>query len=92
MFLDIIRGKLDQKNSQLEVDYAIGRDIKSEDLGVIIATLQDWCTSCEEVLSAVETQINQANSEKNKALRHREEIEAEVIFLLIFLIHFINNE
>lgn len=40
--LDIIHGKLDQKNSQLEVDYAIGRDTRDEDLSVIIKTLQEW--------------------------------------------------
>lgn len=37
---DIIHGKLDQKNGILELDHAIGRDIKSEDLPNIVATLQ----------------------------------------------------
>lgn len=39
-FSDIIHGKLDQKNGILELDHAIGRDIKSEDLPNIVATLQ----------------------------------------------------
>jgi len=77
-FADIIHGKLDQKNSQLEVDYAIGRDIQSGDLGSIVSTLQEWCDSCEAVLSCVETQINRANAEKNRRLKHKEAIEQEV--------------
>ena len=77
-FADIIHGKLDQKNSQLEVDYAIGRDIQSADLGSIVSTLQEWCDSCEAVLSCVETQINRANAEKNRRLKHKEAIEQEV--------------
>jgi COP9 signalosome complex subunit 7 len=77
-FADIIHGKLDQKNSQLEVDYAIGRDIQSDDLGSIVNTLQEWCDSCEAVLSCVETQINRANAEKNRRLKHKEAIEQEV--------------
>lgn len=76
--VDIIHGKLDQKNSQLEVDYAIGRDIQPADLGSIVSTLQDWCDSCEAVLSCVETQINRANAEKNRRLKHKEAIEQEV--------------
>lgn len=79
IYADIIHGKLDQKNSQLEVDYAIGRDTRDSDLGVIISTLQEWCDSCEAVLSAVEKQMQQANMEKNKAIKHREAIDTEVI-------------
>ncbi|PNF31470.1 COP9 signalosome complex subunit 7a [Cryptotermes secundus] len=79
IYADIIHGKLDQKHSQLEVDYAIGRDIQPADLGSIVSTLQDWCDSCEAVLSCVETQINRANAEKNRRLKHKEAIEQEII-------------
>ncbi|RZF35787.1 hypothetical protein LSTR_LSTR013748, partial [Laodelphax striatellus] len=34
---------------------------------------------CEAILACVETQINRANSEKNRALKHKDEIEQEVI-------------
>ncbi|GLH04825.1 hypothetical protein R5R35_003585 [Gryllus longicercus] len=79
IYADIIHGKLDQKNSQLEVDYAIGRDIQPGDLGSIVNTLQEWCDSCEAVLSCVETQINRANTEKNRRLKHKEAIEQEIV-------------
>lgn len=78
LFLDIIHGKLDQKNSQLEIDYAIGRDIRPEDINVIVNCLQDWCSACEKVLSCVETQICRANAEKNTAMLRQMEIEQEV--------------
>ncbi|KAJ8874686.1 hypothetical protein PR048_025552 [Dryococelus australis] len=71
-------GKLDQKNSQLEVDYAIGRDIRVTDIGSIVSTLQEWCDSCEAVLSCVEDQIMRANSYKNRKLKHKEMLEQEV--------------
>lgn len=95
LFLDIIHGKLDQKNSQLEVDYAIGRDIRPADVGIIISTLQEWCDSCEAVLSCVETQIHRANAEKNRKNKHKEAIELEVrgqpslfLFNLTFIVVF----
>ena len=45
IYADIIHGKLDQKNQQLEVDYAIGRDIRPEAVSEIISVLQDWYVS-----------------------------------------------
>lgn len=76
--LDIIQGKLDQRNSHLEVDYTIGRDIQSEDIGKISATLQDWCNSCETVLNCIEEQIDRANMQKGVILRHKEKVDSEV--------------
>ncbi|KAJ1527723.1 hypothetical protein ONE63_007682 [Megalurothrips usitatus] len=78
IYSDIIHGKLDQRNSQLELDYAIGRDVQPGDLAKISATLQAWCDACEAVLVCVESQIVKANAEKNKSLKHKESIEQEV--------------
>lgn len=78
IYADIIHGKLDQKNKQLEVDYAIGRDIKPEDIETIVNCLQDWSNACENVLSCVEAQIARANNEKNRSVARKSEIEQEV--------------
>lgn len=78
IYADIIRGKLDQKNSYLEVDFAIGRDFKEEDLNTMIETLQEWCDSCESVLAAVDIQIVHANTEKAKYITHKQLIENQV--------------
>lgn len=75
---DIIHGKLDQKNKQLEVDYAIGRDIRPEDISKISSTLQEWCDSCESVLHTIEIQIDRANAAKAVRTKHTEDLEAEV--------------
>lgn len=77
-FADIIHGKLDQKNKQLEVDYAIGRDIRPEDISKISSTLQEWCDSCESVLHTIEIQIDRANAAKAVRTKHTEDLEAEV--------------
>lgn len=77
-FSDIIHGKLDQKNKQLEVDYAIGRDIRQEDINKISSTLQEWCDSCESVLQTIENQIDRANLAKSTRTKHMDELEAEV--------------
>lgn len=76
--IDIIHGKLDQKSKHLEVDYAIGRDIRKEDISEIVQTLQDWCDSCSNVLSCIEEQIQFADAEKLKRIKHKEAIDSEV--------------
>ena len=42
IYADVVRGKLDQKNQLLEIDYTIGRDIRPEAISDIINVLQDW--------------------------------------------------
>ncbi|XP_046851585.1 COP9 signalosome complex subunit 7b-like [Xenia sp. Carnegie-2017] len=62
IYADVIHGKLDQKNNQLEVEFSIGRDIKSENIPSIINVLLEWCSSCENVLHGIENQIKRSNS------------------------------
>ncbi|XP_041377613.1 COP9 signalosome complex subunit 7b-like [Gigantopelta aegis] len=78
IYADIIHGKLDQKNQQLEVDYAIGRDIRTEAVPEVISVLQDWCASCELVLKGIEDQIAKANSNKEHHNKIKSQIETEV--------------
>ena len=73
---------MDQKNSQLEVDYAIGRDIRPDDVSQIGDTLQEWCESCETVMACIEEQISKANLEKSTRLKHKEQIEQEVSYII----------
>lgn len=75
---DVIHGKLDQRNGRLEVDFAIGRDAKANDVGTIIQTLNDWCEACDSILGAVEAQVVNANNEKERHLKHRAAVEEEV--------------
>jgi COP9 signalosome complex subunit 7 len=42
IYLDILRGKLDQKEGQLEVEYTMGRDLESGKLENILSALQNW--------------------------------------------------
>ncbi|XP_063709886.1 COP9 signalosome complex subunit 7 [Culicoides brevitarsis] len=81
IYADIIHGKLDQKNKQLEVDNAIGRDIQPGDVSQICNTLQEWCDSCETVLACIEEQIRRANSEKQKRIKHKDAVDKEIVNL-----------
>ena len=42
IYADIIHGKLDQRNQQLEVDYVIGRDIRPTAITQMVTVLREW--------------------------------------------------
>ncbi|XP_055864775.1 COP9 signalosome complex subunit 7a-like [Biomphalaria glabrata] len=79
IYADIIHGKLDQKNQQLEVDYAIGRDIHDNALTEVVNVLQQWCNGCEGVLKSIEEQIIRANTFKEKQNQQQAALEDEVL-------------
>ncbi|KAL7300709.1 hypothetical protein TKK_0006689 [Trichogramma kaykai] len=79
VYADIIHGKLDQKNSQLEVDYAgLGRDVRPGDAGAVIQTLAEWGEACDDILLCIENQVMKANCNKVAALQHKEQIQQEI--------------
>jgi COP9 signalosome complex subunit 7 len=42
IYLDVIRGKLDQKEQQFEVEYTMGRDLAPGKVENVLTALQAW--------------------------------------------------
>ena len=42
IYSDVIRGKLDQKEQQFEVEYTMGRDVEPEDIEKLLTSLRNW--------------------------------------------------
>ena len=42
IYLDVIRGKLDQKEQQFEVEYTMGRDLAAGKVENVLVALQAW--------------------------------------------------
>lgn len=42
IYLNILRGKLDQKEQQLEIEYTMGRDLEPGKLEKVLEALQNW--------------------------------------------------
>jgi len=78
IYADVIRGKLDQKKQQLEVDYAIGRDIRPEYIPQMAHVLREWCLGCEALLESIESQVKKANDQKEAQLELNKKVEQEV--------------
>ena len=78
IYADIVRGKLDQTDQQFEVDYAIGRDVRPEQISEICAVLQQWCSGCETVLTGIEQQVHKANNVREQQNAMKAEVETAV--------------
>ncbi|KAG6864952.1 hypothetical protein C0991_006139 [Blastosporella zonata] len=59
IYLDILRGKLDQKEQQLEVEYTMGRDLEPGKLEDLLAALQNWAETTSSVLATLDAKIQQ---------------------------------
>lgn len=92
IYAELINGKLDQKNRQLEIDYAVARDIQTESIQEIVSILSEWLKSCESCSHCLQEQIENANAEKAKRAKHKEHVEEQVrspaLTVSAFLIHF----
>lgn len=77
-YYKVVTGELDQEHNHLEVDWTVGRDVGPVDVDTIIDTLQQWCDSCESVLSTVQARIVDANHTKQDVLKHRAAVENEI--------------
>lgn len=42
IYMEVIRGKLDQKGQQFEVEYTIGRDLEPGKIESLLTALQNW--------------------------------------------------
>ncbi|KAF7974945.1 hypothetical protein HWV62_44161 [Athelia sp. TMB] len=57
IYLDILRGKLDQKEQQLEVEYTMGRDLEPGKVEDLLAALRSWASTTSAVLTSLDDQL-----------------------------------
>ncbi|KAH8101385.1 hypothetical protein BXZ70DRAFT_932799 [Cristinia sonorae] len=69
IYLDVIRGKLDQKAQQFEVEYTIGRDLEPGKIESMLTALQNWASTTSAVLATLDERLEllkrQAKTEKD---------------------------
>ena len=72
MYLDLLRGRLDQKAQQFEVEYAVGRDLAPGQLETLLSSLQAWSSTTAGVLGTLDEQMRSIRDH-----RDAQQIEAE---------------
>jgi len=62
IYAELIRGKLDQKGQQFEVQYTLGRDLRPGQLEDLLGALRDWSNRTASVLGALDTKLSEIES------------------------------
>ncbi|KAH9994438.1 hypothetical protein BJV77DRAFT_994701 [Russula vinacea] len=77
IYLDIIRGRLDQKEQQFEVEYTIGRDVPHEAIAGILASLEQWSSTTETLLQTLDSKlVSLSDHNTTKAFENAQHEEA----------------
>ncbi|KAF8907712.1 hypothetical protein CPB84DRAFT_1674824 [Gymnopilus junonius] len=75
IYLDLLQGKLDQKEEQLEVSYTMGRDLEPGKLEQVLAALKDWASTTSAVLATLDAKINAIAADTAAAKLNEQEHE-----------------
>lgn len=82
IYAQVIRGKLDQLNNRLNVEYAIARDVNSAAFDRMEDVLDKWCKNCAALLNVLKYEATRANEQKKKALDEQDKYEKEMLSMV----------
>ncbi|CAI2181473.1 8294_t:CDS:2 [Funneliformis geosporum] len=78
VYQDVIKGKLDQKRKQLEIEYTMGRDLRPGQIDQMLEVLSVWSQTSEEILKVTDAKITQVRDTAIENKKQREDYEKEV--------------
>ncbi|TGZ61167.1 hypothetical protein CRM22_008128 [Opisthorchis felineus] len=74
-YLDALTGKLDQQRALLEVDSAIGRDVRIEQIPELNATMNTWLDRVESILTHIANEVKLANDRRFEMQLHKKRVQ-----------------
>ncbi|KND03258.1 uncharacterized protein SPPG_02310 [Spizellomyces punctatus DAOM BR117] len=75
IYQDLIRGKLDQQKKCLDVEYAMGRDLRPGQADRILVVLGAWARTSETILTNIDEKIGHITQWNAMHAREQEEYE-----------------
>mmetsp|Transcript_34671 Transcript_34671/g.58253 ORF Transcript_34671/g.58253 Transcript_34671/m.58253 type:complete len:255 (+) Transcript_34671:222-986(+) len=78
MYTGVILGKLDQQQRCLEVHHAIGRDIRPGQLKNMVAMLNSWAATSEDLLKGIDEKVVWAGAKTAENAAHRAELDSRI--------------
>ncbi|CDO70947.1 hypothetical protein BN946_scf184829.g56 [Trametes cinnabarina] len=75
IYSDIVRGKLDQKQGQFEVEYTMGRDLEPGKLEELLQSLQNWASTTSSVLATLDQKLTELSTRAVMAKNEKEQYD-----------------
>ncbi|RUP50334.1 hypothetical protein BC936DRAFT_139594 [Jimgerdemannia flammicorona] len=77
-YQDVLKGKLDQRKKQLEIEYAMGRDLRPGQIEDMISVLSEWSNTSTTILAAIDAKMASVTDTLAQHKREREDYEREL--------------
>jgi len=78
LYKDIVVGKLDHERKVFQVDSAIGRDLRPEDMDRMIGTLLSWQKQSEALLKNINDSMNSSQQRRQELQNHKKDFEKKL--------------
>ncbi|KAJ3292564.1 hypothetical protein HK104_005197 [Borealophlyctis nickersoniae] len=78
IYQDVIKGKLDQKKKAVEVEYAMGRDLRPEQSEKIMSMLAAWLKTSDTILQTIDKQVKAVSDATNAYKKGLEDYESKM--------------
>ncbi|KAJ3117645.1 hypothetical protein HDU96_006075 [Phlyctochytrium bullatum] len=78
IYQDIIKGKLDQKRGCVEIESAMGRDLKPGQADLVLETLRNWTTVTGALMNAIDSRLEFIHKDAGEFLKEKEKVEKQV--------------
>jgi len=78
IYQGIIQGSLDQRKQQLEVEFAMGRDLRPESLDQMVSVLRAWSTQSDTLLKTIKDKVAQASFVYDSEKKRKEDFDKKV--------------
>ena len=82
IYAQVIRGKLDQLNNRLNVEYCIARDVNSVAFNRMEDVLDKWCKNCSALLNVLKYEAIKANEQKKKSVEEQDKYDKEMLSMI----------
>jgi len=78
LYKDIVVGKLDHEKHVFQVDAALGRDLRPQDMDKMVATLLAWGNQSEVLLKSIEEKMSLAQNYRSDVADHKREFDKKL--------------
>jgi len=72
MYQDVLRGRLDQKEQQLELEYTMGRDLRPGQLEQLLNALKNWSGQTAQVIATLDSKLTQIAQQQDELQQNSE--------------------
>jgi COP9 signalosome complex subunit 7 len=82
IYAQVIRGKLDQLNSHLTIEYAIARDVNATAFNRMEDVLDKWCINCAALLGVLKHEARISDEKKKKNIDDQDKYDKEMLSMI----------